>query len=60
MVVTSVIELKTGLFAVDQTMAQMMCTLTEGCIEVLREGKLVDKALIYGLSVNYSSMNAMI
>lgn len=59
-VVTSVTELKVGSFAVDQTIAQMMCTLTESCVEVLRDGKQISKGVVYGLSVNYTSMKAIV
>ena len=59
-VVTSILELKTGIFAHDQTIAQMTCTLTDCAVEVLKEGKQVNRALAYGLSVNYSSMETIV
>lgn len=59
-VVASVMELEIGLFARDQTIAQMMCTLTDGGVEVLRDGKQISKAIVFGLSVNYTSMKAIL
>ena len=59
-VITSIMEMKTGFFARDQIIAQMMCTLTDCAVEVLKEGKQISRAVVYGLSVDYASMNAMI
>ena len=50
----SVMELR------DQTIAQMMCTLTDGGVEVLRDGKQLSKAIVFGLSVDYTSMKAIL
>ena len=59
-VITTIMELKTGFFARDQTIAQMMCTLTDCGVDVLKDGKQISKAIVYGLSVDYTSMEAYI
>lgn len=59
-VTTSVTEFKTGGFVRDQALAEMMCTLTDCNIEVLKDGKQIKKALAYGLSVDYSTAEAVV
>lgn len=59
-VITSIIEFKTGIFARHQILAQMMCTLTDCCVEVLKKGEQISQSIIYGLSVDYSKMKATI
>lgn len=46
-------EFKTGSFAVDQTLANMLCTAADGSVEILKQGKQINIAIVYGLSVNY-------
>ena len=52
---TSLIEFKTTTFSQDQLLAEMMCTITDCSVEVLKKGKQINKATIYGLSINYKS-----
>lgn len=59
-VITSVMEFKTGYFVRDQTLAEMMCTLTDCSIEVLRDGKQIKKAVAYGLSVDYNMAKVVV
>ena len=59
-VVTSVIEFKANIFSRDQTLAQMICTLTDTSIDILKKGKQINKATIYGLSVKYSAIKAVV
>ena len=59
-VTTSIMEFKTGGFVRDQALAEMMCTLTDCSIEALKEGKQINKALAYGLSINYATAKAVV
>lgn len=52
---TSLIEFKTTTFSRDQILAEMICTLTDCSVDVLSRGKQINRAMIYGLSVNYST-----
>ena len=52
---TAVMEFKPGGFAVDQTLADMLCSGADGSVEILKEGKQISMAIIYGFSVNYST-----
>ena len=52
---TAVMEFKLGSFAKNQTLANMMCSGADGSVEILREGKQINVAIIYGFSVNYES-----
>ena len=52
---SAVIEFKTGSFAIDQTVANMICVAADGSMEVLKNGKQISLAIVYGVAVNYSS-----
>lgn len=54
-VITGVIEFKKATFAVDQTLAEMLCTLTDCALEQLKQGRQLKKAIVYGLAINYTS-----
>lgn len=59
-VITSIMEFKTGFFSRDQTLAEMMCILTDCSVQVLKEGKQISKAVVYGRSVDYDTVKAAI
>ena len=59
-VVTSVIEFKTSTFSHDQLLAEMICTLTDSSVEELKRGKQINKAIIYGASINYEACRSML
>ena len=52
---TAVFEFKTGHFAIDQTVANMICVAADGSMEVLKNGQQISLAIVYGVAVNYSS-----
>ena len=58
-VFTSLFEFKTTTFSRDQILAEMICTLTDCSVDVLSKGKQINRATIYGLSVNYSSCKSV-
>ena len=58
-VITSIVEFKAKIFSRDQVLAQMMCTLTDTCVDVLKKGRQINQATVYGLSVNYSQIKAI-
>ena len=45
---TAVMEFKTESFAKDQTLANMLCSGADGSVEILRHGKQISMAIIYG------------
>ena len=53
-VITSVMEFKMDGIKIDQTYAEMLCSLTDCSIDVLKNGKQISKAMIFGLSIDYS------
>ena len=57
-VITGMIEFKRVTFETDQVLAEMLCTLTDCSLEQLKDGKLLKKAMIYGLSINYKVKRA--
>lgn len=59
-VTTSIMEFKMGMFTTDQTLAEMLCTLTDCCVDTLKQGNQINKAVVYGLSVNYSTTTAFL
>lgn len=59
-VVTSVVEFKTSIFSRDQILAEMVCTITDSCVDLLKKGKQINRAIIYGLSVNYTAVKSII
>jgi len=59
-VITGVVEFKKSQFALDQTYAEMLCTLTDCCVEHLKNGKQVKNAIVYGLAVNYHERSAQV
>ena len=52
-VITSVMKFKMEGIKTDQTFAEMLCSLTDCGIDVLKNGKQISKAIIFGLSVDY-------
>ena len=58
-VITSVIEFKITTYARDQLLAEMICTLTDSCVELLKKGKQINTAMIYGLAINYANAKAV-
>jgi len=38
----------------DQTFAEILCMVNDCCNDVLRSGKQINKAIIFGISINYS------
>jgi len=52
-VTTGVIEFKKVKFLIDQTLAEMLCTLTDCALEQLKKGKQIKKVIVYRLAVNY-------
>lgn len=59
-ITTSILEFKTGCFVRDQTLAELLCTLTDSSVDTLKEGKLVKRAVGYGLAINYSDAQAAV
>ena len=47
-IITGVIELKLETVEVDQTLAEMLCTLTDCGVEELKKGRQLEKAMVYG------------
>ena len=45
-VITSVMEFKMEGIKIDQTFAEMLCSLTDCSIDVLKNGKQISKAVI--------------
>ena len=52
---TAVMEFKTGGFAVDQTLANMLCSGADGSVEILKQGKQISMAIIHSFLINYST-----
>lgn len=59
-VTTSVMEFKMEGIKTDQTFAEMLCSLTDCSIDVLKNGKQISKAVIFGLSIDYSEAQVTI
>jgi len=59
-VVTSILEFKTSVFSRDQILAKMACTITDSCIDLLKKEKQINRAIIYGLSVNYAVVKSIV
>ena len=53
-----VLEFKNDVYAIDQTIAEMIKTLGDCTLAVLAEGYHVNEVIIAGLSVNYSTAKA--
>ena len=54
-IVTSVLEFKLDGIKLDQSIAEMLCTVTNCSVDVLRSSKQISKAIIFGLSVDYNT-----
>lgn len=54
----AVVEFKMGCFAIDQTLANLLCSAADGSVEILRHGKQIIMVVVYGLSVNYEARMA--
>ena len=59
-VITGILEFKRDTFEDNQTLAEMLCCLTDCTIEQLKKGNRVKTAIGYGCSVNYLSKTAEI
>lgn len=57
-ILTSAIEFKKKGVKLEQTLAKMLCMLTNWSIDVLRNGKQINKATINGLSIDYGAARA--
>ena len=55
-----VVEFKSSTFSRDQILAEMVCTLTDSSIDLLKKGKQINRATIYGLSVNYATVKSIV
>ena len=54
-ITTSVIEFKTSEYSQDQLLAEMLCTVTDCSVDLLKKRKQINKAIIYGIALNYST-----
>ena len=59
-VITGVIEFKSSTYARDQLLVEMICTLTDCCVELLKNGKQINTGIIYGLAINYVDVKAVV
>lgn len=56
-VITGVMEFKRNMVEDSQTLAEMLCCLTDCCLEQIKNGKQIKKAVAYGMAVNYLLKN---
>ena len=57
---TGVVEFKKSQFSKDQTLAEMLCTMTDCCVDQLKNAKQIKKAIVYGLAVDYTAKKAQV
>lgn len=54
--VASVIEFKTSQYSRDQLLAEMLCAITDCSVDLLKKGKQINEATIYGVALNYATV----